>query len=298
MFLESTTPAWSPGSTATVTSTVTNDGGQSASGVRLGLDVPAGWTATPLTPTRFPQLAPGHQAIARFRVTAPAVLPRPITRAVIGSWESLRGPAGEAKETQHAMVELAAPVRAPWKTFTDNTAVFGAQGDRLAIDGAGADLWYHTDQYSAVYRPGAEHDGSTTIVKVTAQDRTNEWAKAGIMVRNDITGADTAPGYVILAVAPGKGYVLQWDSTGSGHLDANSAPSNQGSGTAGYPSLLKLVRSGGQFTGYYSLDGSHWTLVGTATVPGAAAAQDVGVFTSSHSEGTSGEADFTGFRQT
>ncbi|MFI9724258.1 NEW3 domain-containing protein [Streptomyces sp. NPDC052396] len=297
LVLDSTAPGWSAGSSATVTSTVTNDGGQAATDVRLGVDVPAGWTVAPLTGTRFPRLPAGRQATARFRVTAPAALPAPITRVTVSGAVSFRGPGGSVKETAPNSVELAVPVRAPWKTFTNTTAVFGAQGDRLAVDGAGADLWYHTDQYSAVYRPGAEHDGSTTIVKVMAQAATSEWAKAGIMVRNDITGPDASPGYVILAVAPGKGYVLQWDSTGSGHLDANSAPTNQGTGTAAYPSLLKLVRDGARFTGYYSTDGSTWTQVGSATVPRAAGAQDVGVFTSSHSEGTSGEADFSGFSQ-
>ena len=102
---------------------------------------------------------------------------------------------------------------------------------------------------------------------------------------------------MILAEAPGEGYVVQWDSTGSGQLDSNSAPADSGSGSAAYPTWLKLVRSGDTYTGYYSTDDSTWTLVGTATAPGATATQDVGVFTCSHSAGTIGEADFTGFSQ-
>lgn len=47
----------------------------------------------------------------------------------------------------------------------------------------------------------------------------------------------------------------------------------------------------------YSTDGTTWTQVGNATLPGIAATQDVGLFTTSHSDGTSGEADFTGFNQ-
>lgn len=79
------------------------------------------------------------------------------------------------------------------------------------------------------------------------------------MVRDDITKPGRSPGYLILAEAAGKGYVLQWDSTGGGHLDSNSAPPNEGSGTAAYPSWLKLVRSGSAYTGYYSTNGTDWT---------------------------------------
>ncbi|MFK0296561.1 NEW3 domain-containing protein [Streptomyces sp. NPDC090442] len=288
---------WSAGTSATVTSTVTDNGAQAATDVRLGVQAPAGWTVAPLTRTRFARVPSGGKAVARFRVAAPTALPTPITHTTVTATASVHGPGGSQTVTAPNPVELSAPVRAPFKTFSDNTAVFGAQDSRLAIDGAGADLWGNVDQYSAIYQQGAEHDGSTTVVKVTTQASTNEWAKAGIMVRDDITKPGTSPGYLILAEAPGKGYVLQWDSSGSGHLDSNSAPPNEGSGTAAHPSWLKLVRSGSSYTGYYSTDGTHWTQLATATLPGVTAAQDVGVFTSSHSEGTSGETDFTGFTQ-
>jgi hypothetical protein len=130
-------------------------------------------------------------------------------------------------------------------------------------------------------------------VEVTAQANTNAWAKAGIMVRNDITNAAASPGFLILAVAPGHGYVVQWDANGDGQLDSNSAPPNQGTGTATYPSWLKLVRSGTSYTGYYSVDGgTTWTAVATVDVPSAAATQDAGVFATSHNSGVVGEADF------
>ncbi|MDF3293087.1 NEW3 domain-containing protein [Streptomyces silvisoli] len=297
VMLTTTAPAWLAGTSATVTSTLTNNGVGTAADVRLGFAAPTRWTVTPLSRTYFARIPRGGTAVATFRVTAPAVLPAPITRSTVSGTASGHAPGGTWLATASRPVELSAPVKPPFHTFSDTTAVFGAQGGRLAVDGAGADLWGDTDQYSAIYQHAAEHDGSTTVVEVAAQGRTSEWAKAGIMVRDDITAPGTSPGYLILAEAPGKGYVLQWDSTGSGHLDSNSAPPNQGTATAVYPSWLKLVRAGTTFTGYYSTDGITWTRLATATVPGATAAQDVGVFTSSHSDGTSGEADFSDFTQ-
>ncbi|MGF1425582.1 NEW3 domain-containing protein [Kitasatospora sp. LaBMicrA B282] len=298
--LGTSTATFTAGSSATLLSTFTDNGVEPVDDVRLGLTVPAGWTVTPLTPTRFGHVAPGKAALAEFEVTAPATLSAPITRATVGGTATSHWH-GQAQQLGTAdAVTVPAPVQAPLRTFSDATgpgAVFGQQGDRIAIDGAGDDLWGSTDQYSAVYRPGAEHDGSVTTVEVTAQAATSDWAKAGIMVRDDITGAGSSPGYLILAEAPGKGYVMQWDANGDGQLDSNSAPANEGTGTAAYPSLLKLVRNGSVFTGSYSTDGSTWTQLGAVTLPGVTATQDVGLFTSSHSSGTAGEADFSAFTQ-
>ena len=85
--------------------------------------------------------------------------------------------------------------------------------------------------------------------------------------------------------------------TFDGSLDSNSAPSNSGLGSAVYPSWLKLVRTGSTFTGYYSTDDVTWTQVGTATLPGVNATQDVGTFMTAHNGGSgeSGAVDFKGF---
>jgi hypothetical protein len=190
---------------------------------------------------------------------------------------------------------ISTPVRAPLRTFTSNGAAFSQTGSQLGIRGDGGDVYGGTNEYGTVYSAGAAQDGTVATVEITAQQDTNEWAKAGIMVRNDITNANTSPGFLILAEAPGHGYVLQWDSDGDGQLDSNSAPSNEGLGTAAYPTWLKLIRSGTSYTGYYSTDDVNWTLIDTVSVPSAAATQDVGVFMTSHASGTTGEADFSNF---
>ena len=59
-----------------------------------------------------------------------------------------------------------------------------------------------------------------------------------------------------------------------------------------------LVLEIGTFTGYSSTDGATWTLVGSATLPTAAATQDVGAFMTSHSQGTIGAVDFSNFTVT
>ena len=146
---------------------------------------------------------------------------------------------------------------------------------------AGADIWgaggQTDDGYAAVYRANAV--GSTG--QVTAQVRnldTNPWAKSGVAVRNDFARPGVAAGYAAMLVTPGNGVSLQWDSNGDGYLDSFT---NAYIAT-NVPIWVRLTRSGNTVTGSYSLNGSTYTTVGTATLTGADASLDGGIITTSH----------------
>jgi ABC-type transport system involved in multi-copper enzyme maturation permease subunit len=105
---------------------------------------------------------------------------------------------------------------------------------------------------------------------------TQPWAKAGIMIK-----ASTAPGsaYAAMLVTGSNGVRMQWDYTGDmaglpGHASATS------------PRWLRLVRSGSVVSGYDSLNGTTWTLVGRYDVHGLPATRtvQVGLFAASPSE--------------
>ena len=115
----------------------------------------------------------------------------------------------------------------------------------------------------------------------------------GILVRNVIPDAGKAPEGVILFVSPAGGIQLEWNSNADTSIDSVT-PAN-GTIDPTVPVHLKLVRSGSTYTGYYSMDGSTWQTVGSATVPGQATTQDAGIFVTSHSTGSPAEADFSGF---
>ena len=277
-----------------VTETLTDNGIEPVQFARMSLGVPSGWTVSPASAWNV-NVPAGQSVQATFQVTptAPTALfeTDTVTANAGYRWALLFPGSASLAES----VTTSAPVQAPNQTFASTTASFAQLGGKLGIQASGSDVYGGTNQYGAIYRGGAEQDGTVATVEITAQANTNAWAKAGIMVRNDITAANTSPGFLILAEAPGHGYVVQWDSNGDGQLDSNSAPNNQGLGTAAYPSWLKLVRSGTTYTGYYSTDDVNWTLIDTVNVPSAAATQDVGVFATSHSSGTVGEVDFQDF---
>lgn len=97
------------------------------------------------------------------------------------------------------------------------------------------------------------------------------WAKAGVIVK-----AGTTPGssYAAVALTGAHGIRLQYDYT----HDAAGLP---GEVTADSPRWLRLTRSGDTLTGYDSADGTRWTRIGAARLPGLPATVQIGLFSTS-----------------
>jgi hypothetical protein len=283
------------GQPVTVTASLTDHGDLPAKKVSIGLQASPGWSVTATSPTFFSAVETEQTVRATFQVVVPQATKLFDTGTLTATADYTWPRKTPLNSSVTATATVSMPVQPPYQTFSSTTASFAQLGTRIGIRGDGGDVYGGTNQYGTIYLPGAETDGTVAVVQVLAQDNTNAWAKAGIMVRNRITDANTSPGFLIIAVAPGHGYVVQWDANGDGRLESNSAPSGEGLGTASYPSWLKLVRNGTSYTGYYSTDGTTWTLIATVPVPTAAATQDVGVFMTSHNSGTIGEVDFDHF---
>jgi hypothetical protein len=193
-------------------------------------------------------------------------------------------------------VTTSPPVQAPYQTYSsaaDAPAVFGQSGQEFGISGAGADLYSGTDAYSAIYAKGAVGAAATIRTRVTSQQGMSGFAKAGIIVRNDMTGSGTSPEGAILFESPSGGIQLEWDNNSGNFIDQVTPPN--GTIPESLPVWLELVRNGASYTGYYSFDGTDWLTVGTATVPGQATTQDAGMFVTSHAAGAPGQVVFDGF---
>ncbi|HEX6523639.1 MAG TPA: NEW3 domain-containing protein [Streptosporangiaceae bacterium] len=291
--------ALSGGQPGTATESFTNDGALPALAVRLGITAPAGWTVTATSPTQFASVGSGQTVQATFDVTAPTPSALFTTSTVTAS-AAYRGPLPVLQTVSgQQQVTTSPPVKAPYLTYssaTDAPAVFGQSGQELGISGAGADLYSGTDAYSAIYLKGAVGATASIQTEVTSQQAMAGFAKAGIMVRNDITGSGKTPEGVILFESPSGGIQLEWDSNAGPFVDSVT-PAN-GTNPELLPVWLELVRNGASYTGYYSFDGTDWLTVGTASVPGQAATQDAGMFLTSHAAGAPGQAVFNGFSVT
>jgi ABC-type transport system involved in multi-copper enzyme maturation permease subunit len=97
------------------------------------------------------------------------------------------------------------------------------------------------------------------------------WAKAGIIIK-----ASTKQGsaYAAMMLTGGHGVRMQYNYTG----DTAGLP---GPVSATSPRWLRLTRSGDTISGYDSLDGKHWSVVGTVTLAGLPATVQAGLFATS-----------------
>lgn len=145
--------------------------------------------------------------------------------------------------------------------------------------GGGGDIWSTADAFHFAYQTLAA-DGTVTA-HVTAQQNTNVWAKAGVMMR-----ASTDPGSVYYGafVTPGNGISIQSRTAQGGTSTQLLAP-----GTV--PAYLMVGRytSGSQvyYTTYTSLDGTTWTAVPGSTQALAMTGPVLaGIAITSHNQGT------------
>jgi outer membrane protein assembly factor BamB len=139
-----------------------------------------------------------------------------------------------------------------------NPALAGSQtvsNGVWAVQGAGNDIWGVSDQFHYDWQPLAS-DG-TLSAHVIAQQNTDPWAKAGVMLR---ASADPASAYYAIFTTPGNGIVVQY-RTGQGISARQVAPI---SGTV--PAWLKITRAGVIFTAYTSTDGVTWMAIDGSTL--------------------------------
>ncbi|MFF8843824.1 alpha-N-acetylglucosaminidase TIM-barrel domain-containing protein [Streptomyces sp. NPDC015127] len=288
--------AFTPGSTGTVTAVFRNINGLRATG-RVDLAL-TGLDAEPQGASSLDGVPAGDSGEVSWSVTAPGEPPTEPLVPMPYTLTTQYGPLGEERvtATQTGNVYVASPLDPVWSVFTSNAAVFGQLGDRFAINGAGNDVWRGTTQFGTAYRPGALSEGGSVVLRVDAQDNTGTWARAGIVVRNSLATAGDV-GFLNLAVTPGQGVALSYDSSGDGTID------NYGRITGiRAPVLLRLTKNAAtSFTGACSTDGgATWRTVATVTVPGAARRQDAGFFMSATNGGSGarGTVRFSGWSVT
>ena len=154
---------------------------------------------------------------------------------------------------------LAQPLGSPWQGQDLGAVVLsGASGNRgtqIAITGSGADIWGTADAFYYVYEP-LTGDGTITT-RLCAEQNTGINAKAGVMMRESLSAGarhvlvDWMPQNTVETLcrnATGGSTVAFWVN------NVTTEP------------WLRLKRQGNVFTGYYSLDGTNWTLTTQQTV--------------------------------
>jgi hypothetical protein len=154
-----------------------------------------------------------------------------------------------------------------------------AKNNRFKIAACGSDFYHAEDSYAASYVKGIKGDFVATVKISQFGDRTHEWFRSGIFVRNDMSKSfDVMPGSkgsVLLFGTPGRAGI-QYDEFANGCMHkASSQNLPEHSKT---PLYLKLVRHGNSFSGYVSLDGVNWIVERhSVDIPGINDAVDIGL---------------------
>ncbi|MCD4781571.1 MAG: fibronectin type III domain-containing protein [Candidatus Omnitrophica bacterium] len=144
------------------------------------------------------------------------------------------------------------PIETPWQ-HTDVGTV-GSDGDASQYDGVfnvqatSGDLWDQADSFHFVYQ-SLDGDGEI-VARVDSMTDTSTYDKAGVMIRESLS-ADSKNATMLMSVNPFVSFQYRVSTSGTTASQADT--------TVSVPRWVKMVRSGNQFTGYYSSDGQSWT---------------------------------------
>jgi FlaG/FlaF family flagellin (archaellin) len=178
--------------------------------------------------------------------------------------------------------------------FTGRPASFTETDTGITVIAAGADIYQQTDEFCYVCKK-LIGDGSITV-RVDRLDLTNAWAKAGVMIRENLSPA-VKQAHTIVSGSNGIEFQYRPD------VGANTTQFATSGGTPPLPQWVRLTRTGDTFTGETSSDGQTWTQI----VSGASVSvQDlvmgpevyIGLAVTSHVAGTTTTAEFSNITTT
>ncbi|NIP51751.1 MAG: hypothetical protein GWN61_21335 [candidate division Zixibacteria bacterium] len=162
-------------------------------------------------------------------------------------------------------------------------AIFDATTDTWSITADGNDIWGNSDNFHYVYKY-LKGDGQITAqVKSITGPGTDGWAKAGVMIREDLSGESK---HAMMVMTPDFGAAFQWRSITGGVTFNNNLVGLT------VPYWVRIIRSGDTFTGYYSPDNMYWIKLGDPITIPMDENVYIGLVLTSHQEGVTRTAEF------
>ena len=131
-----------------------------------------------------------------------------------------------------------------------------------SISGSGADIWGASDEFHFAHR-GLTGDGGM-IARITALTNPHDWAKVGLMIREDISPSSKHAMCIKMPDPSGYGVALQYREATGGQSG------NQQMSYLNTPRWLKIERVGNMITGFHASDVSgapgSWIQIGQIPV--------------------------------
>ena len=124
------------------------------------------------------------------------------------------------------------------------------------IHAGGADVWGTSDQFHFVYQQAS---GDLDVrLRVNSITLSAPWAKAGVMIRETLTGGSTH-GYAVLSA--NQGFAFHRRPVANGTTASTSGSMRLA------PGWVRLTRTGPLFTAYESVDGQTWSPIASDSIP-------------------------------
>ncbi len=123
----------------------------------------------------------------------------------------------------------------------------------IIMNGQGSDIWGATDQFRFVYKQLAGN--GSIVARIDHLDNTNEWMKAGVMIRERLDSDSTLVDGVI---TPTLRAAMQWRTDRAADMGDPDAGSHTVADSFELPQWIKLTRNGDVFTVQHSPDGQSW----------------------------------------
>ena len=150
------------------------------------------------------------------------------------------------------------------------------------LRGSGKDIWGSSDEFYYAYKKVLGN--GSVIVQVGSNSNFDEWSKAGLMFRQDLSSSSS---YVMNSIVSDNKMFFQqrnYDGQPSETLKTMNAK----------PKWIKLKRLYNMIYSYYSCDGQEWILYGETSVNFNESIY-VGLAYTSHNHSKIGQNIFTGF---
>ncbi|MFY9151279.1 MAG: T9SS type A sorting domain-containing protein [Prolixibacteraceae bacterium] len=126
---------------------------------------------------------------------------------------------------------------------------FQTDSNNFVLSGSGFDIWSSTDEFDFAW---VKIWGDIEIsVKINSVEQIHDWAKAGIMIREDLTGPSKN---IMMLMTPKKVASCQFRAFDNSGCSSNTMPNRT------FPCWLKLIRKGNTFYSLISSDGKNWDL--------------------------------------
>jgi len=151
------------------------------------------------------------------------------------------------------------------------------------MTGSGTDIWDNADEFHFAYKM-LTGVGSMTA-KVESVDNTNAWAKAGVMIRENLEPGSV---HATMVVTPAQGVSFQRRTF------TDDVSSDTTTGGIEAPYWVKIERDlAGNFTAYSSTNGSTWQIQGASENIQMGANVYIGLAVTSHDAALTCQAVFT-----